>query len=61
LKFTVGKRSNTPKIIIINPLTIPNEEEFLVKKEPSEEAIAARDTKTIENPKQNSKEPLSLL
>lgn len=59
--MTVGKSSRVPKKIIIIPLTIPSDDEFLVKKEPTEDAIAAREMKTIENPKQNSNEPLSLL
>lgn len=58
--LNVGKSNNNPKHIIINPLTIPSVEEFLVKKEPTEDAMAARDMKTIEKPKQNSNEPLNL-
>tara|TARA_B110000444_G_scaffold27522_1_gene22691 strand:+ start:3234 stop:3416 length:183 start_codon:yes stop_codon:yes gene_type:complete len=58
--LTVGKSSKVPKKIIISPLTIPSDDEFLVKKEPTEDAIAASDMKTIENPRQNSKEPLNL-
>ena len=53
--LTVGKSSKVPKKIIISPLTIPSDDEFLVKKEPTEDAIAASDMKTIENPKQNLK------
>ena len=59
--FRVGKRSNTPKNIIITPLTIPKVDEFLVKNEPTEDAIAAKDINTIENPKQNSIDPFNLL
>lgn len=58
--LNVGKSNNNPKHIIISPLTIPSVEEFLVKKDPTEDAMAARDMKTIENPKQNSNEPLNL-
>ena len=58
--LNVGKSNNNPKHIIIRPLTIPSVEEFLVKKEPTEDAMAARDMKTIEKPKQNSNEPLNL-
>ena len=59
--MTVGKSSRVPKKIIIITLTMPSDDEFLVKKEPTEDAIAAREMKTIENPKQNSNEPLNLL
>ena len=48
--FRVGKRSNTRKNIIITPLTIPKVDEFLVKNEPTEDAIAAKDINTIEKP-----------
>ena len=46
--LNVGKSNNNPKHIIISPLTIPSVEEFLVKKDPTEDAMAARDIKTIE-------------
>lgn len=59
--FRVGKRSNTPKNIIITPLIIPKVDEFLVKNEPTEDAIAAKDINTIEKPKQNSIDPFNLL
>ena len=39
---------------------MPREDEFLVKNDPTEDAIAARDIKTIEKPKQNSRDPLIL-
>ena len=43
--------------MIINPLNIPSDDEFLVKNEPTDEAIAPREINTMEKPRQNSREP----
>ena len=47
--------------MIINPLNIPSDDEFLVKNEPTDEAIAPREINTMEKHRQNSREPFTLL
>ena len=59
--FKEGTRSIIPNKIITTPLTWDNTEEFLVKKDPSVEANAPRDTNTKEKPMTNCKDPINLV
>ena len=53
-----GKKRIRPNIVIINPLAIDKDPEFLEKKDPILVAIAAREMKTNVNPKVNCIEPI---
>tara|TARA_B100001079_G_C15975971_1_gene325440 strand:+ start:61 stop:279 length:219 start_codon:yes stop_codon:yes gene_type:complete len=55
--FKDGIINIKPKNIIIKPLTLDKDSEFLLKKDPMFVAIAASEMKTKENPKVNWTDP----
>ena len=59
--FRFGAKSIKPKNIIIKPLILDNDSEFLLKKDPIFVAIAASEIKTIENPNVNCTDPKNLV